>query len=496
MNSKSQSLSKFAKGHATLGAATTLLLLFALALPCAAGPSSAAKNDWREEYAYTLGVQAYTYAFPLIYMSKLRYDWTNVPDSSFYASLNHFHHKKVLADHINYTSGGSPNQDTLYSWGWMDLREGPVILSHADMADRYFTFEIADFYTDNFAYVGKRTTGGKAGAFAIMPPGWKGKLPADIQGSFESPTTFVLIFGRTLVKGEEDVLAVNKLQDQYHMTPLALWGKKNAVVPEGRDVFKPYGNVFEPYGREKDSLADWRTINRAWSENPLAKDRDRDLVKLFAEIGVGPGFTAESLDKLPEPIKKGLARAAATTRPMLDEMLATGAFKSKVVNGWNYPPKTFGRAGLAGDFVTRAAIQSLGGIIANDPEEAVYLNTFNDVNGKPLVGGQRYTVQFKKDNLPPVKEFFSITMYGPDSNFVPNDIKRYSVGDRTAGTVKGNDDTITIYIQPDPPKTPAERANWLPSPFQGNFYLVLRSYGPKQPIIDQVWAPPAVTPVR
>ena len=59
-----------------------------------------------------------------------------------------------------------------------------------------------------------------------------------------------------------------------------------------------------------------------------------------------------------------------------------------------------------------------------------------------------------------------------------------------------NSNTNNTYIQPDQPKGPAERANWLPSPAKGNFYLVLRTYGPKQPIIDQVWAPPAVIPVQ
>jgi hypothetical protein len=449
----------------------------------------AATSDWREEYAYTLGVQAYIYSYPLTYLSKLRYDWTNVPDSSFYASLNHFHHKKVLSDHINYTSGGSPNQDTLYSWGWMDLRNGPVILSHPDMGDRYFTFEFADFFSDNFAYVGKRTTGGQAGAFAILPPGWKGKLPANIKGSFQSTTTYVLIFGRTLVKGAADVAAVNALQDQYHMTPLALWGKKDAQVPEGRDVFKPYDNKIDP-------LADWRTINRAWSENPLPKGRDAALVKLFSEIGIGPDFTAESIDSLSEPTRKGMARAAVTARPMIDEMMLTGGFRSKVVNGWSYPSKVMGRAGLAEDFVTRAALQCRAGIISNDPEEAVYMNTVVDINGKTLAGGQRYTVKFEADNMPPTKEFFSLTMYGIDSNFVANDIKRYSVGDRTAGIVKGADGSATIYIQPDEPTDPSMRANWLPSPATGNFYLILRTYGPKQPIIDQLWQPPAVTPVK
>jgi len=157
-----------------------------LALLCTLSPpaqSGAVKKaaDWREEYAYTLGAQAYVYAYPLIYLSELRHDWVTNPEASFYAALNQFHHKKVLANHINYTTGGSPNQDTLYSWGWMDLREGPVILSHPDLGERYFTFEIADFFSDNFAYVGKRSTGGTAGAYAILPPGWRGDLPADIR---------------------------------------------------------------------------------------------------------------------------------------------------------------------------------------------------------------------------------------------------------------------------------------------------------------------------
>ena len=450
---------------------------------------AAPKTDWREEYAYTLGVQAYIYAYPLTYMSKLRYDWSNVPDSSFYASLNHYHHKKVLSDHINYTSGGSPNQDTLYSWAWVDLRDGPVILSHPDMGERYFSFEIADFHSDNFAYVGSRTTGSKAGDYAIVPPGWKGQLPKEVRESFESPTTFALVFGRTLVSGEADVAAVNKLQEQYLLTPLAFVGMAGGQ-PEKRDVFKPYDQT-------KDPLADWRTINRAWSENPLPKDRDRDLVKLFAEIGIGPQFTAESLDQLPESTKRGLARAIATARPMLEEIKVVGAYKTKVVNGWNYPPKSFGRAGLAGDFTTRGAIQSLGGILANDPEEAVYMNTFFDGNGKRLAGGSRYTLQLKGDNLPPTKEFWSITMYGAhDQNFIANDIKRYSVGDRTPGLVKEADGTINVYIQPEPPTVPAQRANWLPSPAKGNFYLIMRTYGPKQPIIDQTWEPPAIMPAK
>ena len=92
-----------------------------------------AQADWREEYAYTLGLQAYIYAFPLTYMTQLRHDWITNPNSDFYAALNQFHHKQILSNHVNFTSGGTPNQDTLYSFAWIDLRDGPVVLSHPDM---------------------------------------------------------------------------------------------------------------------------------------------------------------------------------------------------------------------------------------------------------------------------------------------------------------------------------------------------------------------------
>ena len=95
--------------------------------------------------------------------------------------LNHFAHIKDLAD-ASYRDGGSPNQDTIYSMAWVDLRKGPVILSHPDMGERFFTFELGDMSSDNFDVVGQHTTGSKAGNFAIVGPGWKGTLPSRRQG--------------------------------------------------------------------------------------------------------------------------------------------------------------------------------------------------------------------------------------------------------------------------------------------------------------------------
>ncbi|MFV0555312.1 MAG: DUF1254 domain-containing protein [Mangrovibacterium sp.] len=456
---------------------------------CATEKTEQAGGDksWKEEYAYTLGYQAYMYAYPLVKMSELRYDWVTNPDASFYAPLNFFHSKRALANHKNYTTGGSPNQDTLYDWGWVDLTDGPVILSHPEMGDRYFVFEIADMFSDNFAYVGQRTTGGKAGAFAIIPPGWKGKLPKGITDSFQSTTNSVLIFGRTFVQDEADVKTVNKLQEQYHLTPLAYWGKDRSTLPQKHEAFKPFDRSIDP-------LADWKTIVSVWKENPLR--RDDQLIKLFSTIGISPDSSPEELDNLIPEIKAGLARAAKTGRAQLHAVLQTGGLSNKVINGWNYPPRAFGRLGYSYEFPVRAAIQCDQGIIANDPEEGVYINTFEDSEGVLLNGDNNYEIRYTKESLPQVKYFYSLTIYTMDANFVPNEMMRYSVGDRTEGINKNEDGTYTVYVQAEAPTDPAKRANWLPSPKGKNFYFVLRTYGPEQAVIEQTYTPPSVVKVN
>jgi hypothetical protein len=217
-----------------------------------------------------------------------------------YAALNHFFNVRILAD-ASYRDGGSPNNDTLYSIAWIDVRKEPVILSHPDMGNRYFTFELACLDSDNFAYVGLRTTGGKLGDFAIVGPGWTGMLPSGVQRLEPSRTGTVLCIGRTLVDGTKDLPNVHQLQDQYRLTPLSLWGKTGAVVPEDR-------NVFKPFDASSDPLAEWKTMNMAMTQEP-PNEGHGEIVKSFAPIGIGPGQDVEAMDAAS---KSGLARDQET----------------------------------------------------------------------------------------------------------------------------------------------------------------------------------------
>lgn len=97
------------------------------------------------------------------------------------------------------------------------------------------------------------------------------------------------------------------------------------------------------------------------------------------------------------------------------------------------------------------------------------------------------------DPQPPVNAFWSLTMYSAETQlFVLNAINRYSVGDRTKGTVYGKDGSLEIFLQADEPTDPRERANWLPAP-KGRFYLLIRHYSPKAAILTGDWLPPPIT---
>ena len=62
----------------------------------------------------------------------------------------------------------TPNNDTPYSWAWLDLRAEPMVVSvPAVPKDRYYVMQWIDLFTQNFAYIGVRSTGFGAGSYMI-----------------------------------------------------------------------------------------------------------------------------------------------------------------------------------------------------------------------------------------------------------------------------------------------------------------------------------------
>ena len=66
------------------------------------------------------------------------------------------------------------NVDTLYSFAFLDLTQGPMVLSVPDTKGRYYLMPLVDAWTNVFASPGKRTTGTNAGNFLVSGPAWSG----------------------------------------------------------------------------------------------------------------------------------------------------------------------------------------------------------------------------------------------------------------------------------------------------------------------------------
>ena len=450
-------------------------------------------DQWRENYAYTLGVQAYLFGSPYVVLSQLRWAFVVKPpvnERSPYAPINHFFHWRQLAD-ASYKDGGGTNNDTVYSTAWVDLTKEPLILSHPDMGKRYFYFQLASFDADNFGAIGGRTTGSQAGSFALVGPDWRGELPPGIKAVFRSRTNHAFVLARTLLdRNEQDRAIVNRLQDQFTLVPLSYWGKSGVPLPASRDVWKPWD-------RRSDPLADWKTMNRAMAENP-PEARLSSLLNMFATIGVGPGLDVTAQD---DATKRGLARAAVDARQMiLDINRSSHPFLWIGKNGWDISVPTYGHLGLKDDFLRRAAI-NYSGIIAPERENSTYYQSNTDGSGAFYDGSKSYTLTFPKGALPKVMAtgFWSLTMYNTavnnEYNLVPNPLNRYSLGDRSRGLKYNKDGSLTFYIQSSSPGK-AKESNWLPSAPQGAFTLTFRTYVPGPDIIAQAWFPPPVVEAK
>jgi hypothetical protein len=113
------------------------------------------------------------------------------------------------------------NHDTLATAGWLDLRNGPLVLHVPDMNDRYYSVQFTDPSKNTvFAYVGKRTTGTQAGDYLISGPGWNGTVPEGVK-QISSPNNAVLVIGRVLVESDSDVATAYDLSKQIQITPFS-----------------------------------------------------------------------------------------------------------------------------------------------------------------------------------------------------------------------------------------------------------------------------------
>ena len=259
----------------------------------------------KQDEALKAGVEAVIYGLPLVIMDITRAKITNVAKAgTFAAPVNQFANMRAFPD-ASFKDVVRANVDTLYSSAFLDLSAEPMVLTVPDTQGRYYLMPMLDAWTNIFASPGKRTTGTKAGTFAVTGPGWTGELPKGLT-ELKSPTQMVWIIGRTQTNGPKDYAAVHKIQDGYKLTPLSAYGKPftppEAQVDPNVDMKTPPVEQLQKMSSE----AFFTRMAALLKNNPPPGSEAPVLDKLKA-IGIVPG---EKFDpsKLDPDVAKGLEK--------------------------------------------------------------------------------------------------------------------------------------------------------------------------------------------
>ena len=436
-----------------------------------------------DDRTHEIGVQAYVYAYPMMVMEITRRVSTNVEaPKGVNAPMNQFAHLPVFPDHT-FREVVRPNADTLYSIAWFDVSKEPQVLSVSDTAGRYYMLPMLDMWTDIIAAPGSRTSGTKAANFAIVGPKWKGNLPTGVD-SVRSPTNVGWIIGRTQTNGEADFKNVHRVQAGYKLTPLGSWGKPY-TPPAKAPVNSTWDMKTPPTVQVAKMSAQvyFELFAKLLKDNP-PHELDWNMVEQLKQIGIIPGEDF-NFSKLSAEKQETLERAVGDAQKMIVEKQA-----GEAINGWQVAREFMGNYGNS--YLQRAYI-ALIGLGANVPEDAVYPMSNVDSDGTPYDGSHRYVLHFDKSELPPVRGFWSLSMYDEEMYFVDNPIRRYAIGDRDKLQFNKNG-SLDIYIQHKSPGKDKE-SNWLPAPNDG-FDLVLRAYWPMLEVLTGGWNPPAVKRVK
>lgn len=448
-----------------------------LLLPLAAQAEQPLSTDEAREIAR----EAYVYAYPLVLMRVTRNVGTNVEHpNGLTAPINQLAHARAFPG-PDFTIVVRPNADTLYTALQFDVTREPLVVEVPDSAGRYYLMPWLDAWTDVFAAPGTRTTGNAAQTFAIVGPTWHGSLPVGVT-EYRSPTANGLLIGRIQTNGPADYQAVHAFQNGIRAYPLSARGTDyqppKGTVNAAQDMTAP------PLQVEKMSAEKYFELFAELMKDNPPHANDYPMLDRLKRIGMVPGH-AFSFAAAPQVVKDALNAAPGVALKQI-----TTAFRQSgnTANGWRTNMTAIGTYGA--DYLHRAGV-AYAGLGANVIEDAIYPSAFTDADGKPLSSDQRYVLHFSKEQIPPARAFWSLTLYDQRQLFTANPIDRYAIGDRDKLKFAA-DGSLELYIQRESPGKDKE-ANWLPAPASGPFSMNLRLYWPRIEALDGRWtAPPVV----